>query len=146
MDNCSHKAEKQQRSESFIVLGSPSLASVYCNINALGLRFYDCVSIKAQVTGRALTVNVISSLGLDDCLYSDEIKSGNVFAGKKNKQSSPEEKMSRQYYCGPETTTKTKLIQRHSQTAPCMTSQRAGVISEEYKRLDSEITKCFFFS
>lgn len=51
MDHCYHEGEKQQRSESFIVLGSPSLGSVYCNINALGFSFYDCVSIKAQVTG-----------------------------------------------------------------------------------------------
>lgn len=112
MDHCYHQGEKQQRSESFIVLGSPSLGRVHCNINVLGLSFFECVSIKAQVTGcgdgvRPSTVNVIFNSGLDECLYSDEIISGNVFAGK-HKQASPEEKMSRRYFCGPETTTKPK--------------------------------------
>lgn len=88
MDHCYHQGEKQLRGESFIVLGSPSLASVYCNINVLGLSFCDCVYIKARVTdcgdgGRPSTVNVIFSSGLDECLYPDEIISGNVFAGKK---------------------------------------------------------------
>lgn len=75
MDHCYHKGGKQQCSESFIVLGSPSLGSVYCNINALGLSFYDWVSIKAQVTGcgdggGSSTVCVILSSGLEVGLNS----------------------------------------------------------------------------
>lgn len=74
MDRCYHGGEKQQCSESFIVLGSPSLGSVYCNINVLGLSFYDCVSIKAQVTGCGdsggpSTVRVILSSGLEAGLH-----------------------------------------------------------------------------
>lgn len=74
MDRCYHRGEKQQCSESFIVLGSPSLGSVYCNINVLGLSFYDCVSIKAQVTGCGdgggpSTVCVILSSGLEAGLH-----------------------------------------------------------------------------